>query len=225
MTTPQGWRDRAAGVLLASAAGDALGARYEFAHPEPGVPIDMIGGGAFAWDSGRVDRRHGDDPGHRPGDRYRRGPDQRNRTGRRRGRIRRVVRLAPQGHRQPDPRRAVRRRPDGRRDDRDRRPDRRPPGWQRVADADRTDRDRPPPDPDACVEAAARVGALTHDDERATQACQLRSYAIRHAVLSGTSDVVRGFLQRDAAADAFWGPLLDTAETGSPEDFSKNGWV
>ncbi|HET9646623.1 MAG TPA: ADP-ribosylglycohydrolase family protein, partial [Microlunatus sp.] len=36
---------RAAGVLLAAATGDALGAGYEFTHPHPDQPIAMIGGG------------------------------------------------------------------------------------------------------------------------------------------------------------------------------------
>ena len=37
--------DRAAGVLLASAAGDALGAGYEFARVSPNLVPGMIGGG------------------------------------------------------------------------------------------------------------------------------------------------------------------------------------
>lgn len=45
--------DRAAGVVLASAAGDALGAGYEFGPPlTDDTPVDMIGGGAFAWAAG-----------------------------------------------------------------------------------------------------------------------------------------------------------------------------
>ena len=39
-------RDRACGVLLGAAAGDALGAGYEFGPPlAPDAPVDMIGGG------------------------------------------------------------------------------------------------------------------------------------------------------------------------------------
>ncbi|MEE2060807.1 ADP-ribosylglycohydrolase family protein [Rhodococcus artemisiae] len=38
-------KDRVAGVLVATAAGDALGAGYEFTHPRPDAAIDMIGGG------------------------------------------------------------------------------------------------------------------------------------------------------------------------------------
>lgn len=43
--------DRATGVLLAGACGDALGAGYEFQH-SPGPDIDMIGGGPFNWSPG-----------------------------------------------------------------------------------------------------------------------------------------------------------------------------
>ena len=44
--------DRAAGVLLASAAGDALGAGYEFTYPAADDAIDMIGGGPSASNPG-----------------------------------------------------------------------------------------------------------------------------------------------------------------------------
>ena len=44
-------RDRAAGVLLATAAGDALGAPFEFGPPQPpSVPVEMTGGGM--WERG-----------------------------------------------------------------------------------------------------------------------------------------------------------------------------
>ena len=44
MTTPQ--HDRAAGVLLGQAVGDALGVPYEFGTPpRPGEPAEMLGGG------------------------------------------------------------------------------------------------------------------------------------------------------------------------------------
>jgi ADP-ribosylglycohydrolase len=45
--------DRARGVLLATAAGDALGARYEFGPPlADGTPVEMLGGGSFGWEPG-----------------------------------------------------------------------------------------------------------------------------------------------------------------------------
>ena len=46
-------RDRAAGVLLATACGDALGAGYEFGPPLPAdQPVGMVGGGPFGWAPG-----------------------------------------------------------------------------------------------------------------------------------------------------------------------------
>src|SRR5712691_8718231 len=45
--------DRARGVLLGTAAGDALGAGYEFGPPlADGAPVAMKGGGGFAWEPG-----------------------------------------------------------------------------------------------------------------------------------------------------------------------------
>ena len=44
--------DRAVGALLATAAGDALGAGYEFTYPSPSTPIEMIGGGIGAFEPG-----------------------------------------------------------------------------------------------------------------------------------------------------------------------------
>ena len=76
-----------------------------------------------------------------------------------------------------------------------------------------------------CAEAAAQVSRLTHADERAVQACQLWSHAIRYAVLTGTFDGVRDYLSRHPELASFWGPLLEQAETGEPSDFPHNGWV
>jgi ADP-ribosylglycohydrolase len=45
--------DRARGVLLATAAGDALGAGYEFGPPlADGTPVVMSGGGSLGWEPG-----------------------------------------------------------------------------------------------------------------------------------------------------------------------------
>jgi ADP-ribosyl-[dinitrogen reductase] hydrolase len=45
--------DRAAGVLLGTACGDALGAGYEFGPPLGGNhPVTMIGGGSLGWAPG-----------------------------------------------------------------------------------------------------------------------------------------------------------------------------
>ena len=231
MTTPKnaakGWVDRAAGVLLATAAGDALGAGYEFSYPEPACRIDMIGGGPFGFARGewtddtamavaiarvtatRADVRGGDGLDavaagfvewydSRP-------KDIGNQT------------------------RAVLSRRDSSATamtatSRDLTGDRKGGNGSlmRTAAIGLAYLD----DVQGCLDAAAAVGALTHYDERANQACQLWSYAIRHAVLTGTFDGVRGFLnETEPDAAAYWRPLLDQAETGSPEDFPKNGWV
>jgi ADP-ribosyl-[dinitrogen reductase] hydrolase len=45
--------NRAIGAILASAAGDALGAPYEFKPPiSSGTPVEMKGGGSFGWAPG-----------------------------------------------------------------------------------------------------------------------------------------------------------------------------
>jgi ADP-ribosylglycohydrolase len=44
--------DRAVGAVLASAAGDALGAPYEFDAPNPDAPCALEGGGHFGWEPG-----------------------------------------------------------------------------------------------------------------------------------------------------------------------------
>ena len=45
--------DRAAGVLLGMACGDALGAGYEFGTPlGPDVAVTMDGGGQLGWEPG-----------------------------------------------------------------------------------------------------------------------------------------------------------------------------
>jgi ADP-ribosylglycohydrolase len=81
-------------------------------------------------------------------------------------------------------------------------------------------------DEQACRQAAELISALTHDDERAHQACQMWSSAIRHALLHGTFDGVREYLRTAGPETAeYWSPLLDQAETGTPKDFPKNGWV
>jgi len=80
--------------------------------------------------------------------------------------------------------------------------------------------------PDGLVEAAKMVGALTHADPVSGEACALWSLAIRHAVIHGTFDGVRGalgYLPSERAS--YWAGVLDEAEARSPADFDRNGWV
>jgi hypothetical protein len=53
MTLTAAQLDRACGVLLGTAAGDALGAPYEFGPPRGSeLEVAMVGGGAFGWNPG-----------------------------------------------------------------------------------------------------------------------------------------------------------------------------
>ena len=53
MTLTTAQLDRAVGALLGTAAGDALGAAYEFGPPRgPELEVAMVGGGSFGWGPG-----------------------------------------------------------------------------------------------------------------------------------------------------------------------------
>lgn len=80
-------------------------------------------------------------------------------------------------------------------------------------------------DEDAMVDAARAISALTHYDPEAGDACVLWCSAIRHTVLTGELDIRVGLRHLDAAARAVWAERLDLAEASRPADFPKNGWV
>ena len=76
------------------------------------------------------------------------------------------------------------------------------------------------------VEAAMGVSALTHADPRAGEACALWCLAIRHAVLTGTFDGVRQAMHElPAGSRDFWRDRLDEAESKDPSAFTPNGFV
>ncbi|MDG3012602.1 ADP-ribosylglycohydrolase family protein [Rhodococcus sp. D2-41] len=219
-------RNRAAGVLLATAAGDALGAGYEFTTPAPTAPIEMIGGGLGDFAPGEwtddtsmavavaeVAATGADLADESVLDAVAaqflrwfdsNPPDVGNQT-------RAVLSVRPQSGRAMAERAASL------------------PGrtggngsLMRTAPVALAYLD----DEARCVTAARAISDLTHADPRAGEACEMWSYAIRHAVLHGDFDGVRGYLDTaDATVRAYWGPLLDRAESGSPADFPRNGWV
>ena len=81
-------------------------------------------------------------------------------------------------------------------------------------------------DAQAAADAARAVSDLTHADPVSAEACLIWTLGIRHAVLHGTFDGVRdalAFLPDDRAE--VWAGLLDEAEAHDPACFSKNGWV
>ncbi len=75
------------------------------------------------------------------------------------------------------------------------------------------------------VEAARVVGELTHFDPEAGDACVLWCLAIRHGVLTGEIDARIGLGRIDSDRRELWSERLDVAERSRPADFTKNGWV
>jgi ADP-ribosyl-[dinitrogen reductase] hydrolase len=225
--------DRACGVLVATAAGDALGAPYEFQSARgPEQSVGMVGGGSFGWKPGEwtddtsmalaiaevaatgVDLRDEsaqDAIVERWYDWSRTATDVGNQT-------RSVLgRVGAQG------------------------------GWAATAlTASRSLFEqtchtggngalmRTAPvalsylgtdDENALVMAAHAISALTHYDPDAFDACVLWCCAIRHAVLSGELDVRVGMRHLDQDRRDAWAERLDVAESSRPSDIPNNGWV
>lgn len=80
-------------------------------------------------------------------------------------------------------------------------------------------------DPVAMVEAAMKVSALTHVDQDALEACALWCLGIRRAVLAGVFDLRGGIEYLPASSRERWFARLDEAERYDPERFNPNGWV
>lgn len=223
--------DRAIGVLLANAAGDALGAPYEFQPPRgPELEVAMVGGGAFGWKAGEWT----DDTSMAIAiaEVAATGADLRDdaaltavvtrwhgwaQTATDVGNQTRAV-LGATGRAGLSAANAL---------------------AASKAHYDHTGHSagngslmRTSPvalafldDEDALADAAATVSALTHYDPDAQEACVLWCLAIRHAVLTGELDVRVGL---DWLADdrrALWSERLDVAERSTPSDFRNNGWV
>lgn len=81
-------------------------------------------------------------------------------------------------------------------------------------------------DESALVEAAQALSALTHADPEAGEACALWCLAIRRAVLDGTFDGLhQGLEHLPADRRSVWAERLRDAEAKPPSAFSHNGWV
>ena len=224
--------DRAAGALLATAAGDALGAVYEFGPPLPaGTPVRMAGGGGFGWAPGewtddtsmaiviaRVAADGADLRTTAAQDRIVAGWADWARAAKDVGIQTRAVLDAARASGRVDAA-SVR-------------------TASRVQH-DRTGRSggngslmRTAPvalayldDEDALIDGAGAISALTHHDPEAGEACVLWCLAIRHAVLTGELDLRRGLARLDPHRATVWAARLDEAELKPPSTFEQNGWV
>jgi len=77
-------------------------------------------------------------------------------------------------------------------------------------------------DPAALAEAARAVTALTHDQADAEDACVLWGLAIRHAVLNGELDVRVGLPALPEERRPLWWERLDEADRLPPSAFDRN---
>jgi ADP-ribosylglycohydrolase len=230
--------DRAAGVLLGMACGDALGAPFEFGPPlGPDVAIAMTGGGQFGWEPGEwtddtsmaiaiaeVTGKGGDLRTDEARDRVAArwagwgatAKDVGNQT---KSVLSAAIRAASsRGETEPSATDLA------------------------LASAEHDVRKgrsggngslmRTAPialaylhDPAALVLVAQDMSAMTHHDPEAGEACALWCLGIRHAVLHGSLDVRSGLAHLPEDRANVWADRLDEAEAGQPADFEKNGWV
>jgi ADP-ribosylglycohydrolase len=72
---------------------------------------------------------------------------------------------------------------------------------------------------------AGVLSALTHADPDAQEACGLWCVAIRNAVLTGRLDVRTGLPLLAPERAALWQERIEIAERSRPRDFTRNGWV
>lgn len=80
-------------------------------------------------------------------------------------------------------------------------------------------------DEHAMVEAARAISELTHFDPDASDACVLWCCAIRHAIRTAKLDVRVGLRHIEAGRRELWAKRFDEAEAGPPASFPNNGWV
>lgn len=229
MTLTTAQLDRACGVLLATAAGDALGAGYEFGPPlPPDAPVEMKGGGSLGWAPGEWT----DDTAMAVAiaETAAAGADLRTAVAQD-AIIARWCAWAAEardiGSQTAGVLGAVR--------------------GGTAAEALAASRDlhertghtagngslmRTAPvalaflgDPGGLTQAAAAVSALTHYDPEAGEACVLWCHAIRHAVLTGRLDARAGLDRLPGPSAARWAERLKEAEHARTRDFTRNGWA
>ncbi|OBJ97960.1 ADP-ribosylglycohydrolase family protein [Mycobacterium sp. 1245852.3] len=231
MTLTTAQLDRACGVLLGTAAGDALGAAYEFGPPRgPELEVAMVGGGAFSWEPGEwtddtsmavaiaevaatgADLRQEEALDALSRRWHEWSQDAKDVGVQTRSVLSRAGRRGISAQTARDESAALHR------------------STGRTAGNGSLMRTAPVAlaylgDDAALVEAARAVSELTHHDPEAGDACVLWCLAIRHAVLTGELDVRIGLRHIDTNRRALWASRLDVAESSQPSDFRNNGWV
>jgi ADP-ribosyl-[dinitrogen reductase] hydrolase len=221
--------DRAAGAVLGMAAGDALGAGYEFGPALPDdVAVRMEGGGGFGWAPGewtddtsmaipllevaargrRFDADALDFVAQRWLEWSRTAKDVGNQTRAVLGAARSVgtgAALAEEARRfaATHPRSAG----NG--------------SLMRTAPLALAYLD----DEAGLIEAARAVSDLTHADPLAGDACVLWCLAIRRAVVTGRLDLQAGLSALPAERQREWDTRIAEAEKKQPRDFPANGWA
>jgi ADP-ribosyl-[dinitrogen reductase] hydrolase len=227
-------RDRACGALLGAAAGDALGAGYEFGRPlAPDAPVEMIGGGLGPFEPGEWtddtamaiaiaetaatgadlrDEPAQDDIVKRWYEWARTAKDIGVNTSSvlsaaaRRGICARTARDES----------AARYRRGGHTAGNGSLMRTAPVALAYLGDDDEA----------ALVEAARAISDLTHYDPDAGDACVLWCTAIRHAIRTGKLDVRIGLGHMPIERRELWESRLDEAEASPPSAFTAhNGWV
>ena len=78
---------------------------------------------------------------------------------------------------------------------------------------------------DALAAVARDVSALTHADPDTGDACVLWSLAIRHAIREGELDLDGQLPWLPESRRSPWAGLIKEAEARQPVDFPRNGWV
>ena len=224
MTTPQ-QTDRAVGAIIGMAAGDSLGAGYEFGPPlADGTPVFMKGGGGFGWEPGEwTDDTSMAIPildaivagGALDEDAIVARWVDWARTAKDVGVQTRAVFGRMPAATAADARAAARQVHDA---------------TGRSAGNGSLMRTAPVAlgflaDPVALAVAARSLSDLTHFEQDAGDACVLWSLAIRHAILTGEPDVRVGILSLHGDRQPRWLALIDEAEAKQPRDFERNGWV
>ena len=221
-----GFTDRAAGVMVGLACGDALGAAYEFGPAIPeSTPIGMIGGGPFDWAPGEFT----DDTSMAMPIAHEINAGANLLDSNTLGRI--VAAWQDWALGAPDvgvQTRSVLNTITTPTEDEAR----------RVSEAHHNARGRSGGngslmrtapvalaylhDPAGLTEAATRIAQLTHWEPASFEACVLWSHAIRHAVVTGELDIRIGLDELTPEAAIEWDSRIDQAETSEPADFISN---